>query len=187
MRVNTYSYKRLAQPQGCELPPPEILTSLAPCDPCEPKCPPKTRARDAETIYQEEVERCFIIRGWQCGAEQIPAHFHCVAMKIRRKGHCRELIKLAPYRATPDGAACFAWPMEFLNLESGYYEGDLYIDGKTCATVLLYLPPCRYVITSEEAIVKSAECEIPAHCSVGEVPMPHIEIDPPADADCGDC
>lgn len=187
MTVHSFKFGKENLPQGCELPAPKIFTTQPNCDPCAPRCRPKTRARDAFTIYDDERERCFVLSGWGCERPKIPLHFHCVLMVIRAKGYCEELMEITPYRATADGAACFAWPPEFLNLPSGYYEGDIYMDGKTCATVLLYLPPCRHIVTADEFYTITEPCEPCEPCEVGEVPQPDVVIDPVEPLDCGEC
>lgn len=125
-----------------------------PCDPCgEKKCPPKTCASNTIKIQMGEVERCFTFRQMGCKGRPIPAIRSCLRMEIRRKGFCRTLLKILPYRMDVENGVCFKWGDHFLSLPKGYYEGDIYINDECCTHVLLYLPGCQTMVAASEPVI----------------------------------
>lgn len=141
-------------------------------------------------MERNEVERCISLTGWTCQSTVIPLNFYCVGMQLRQKGLCKVLMTLTPVRVTYEGSACFRWDDCFRDLPEGYYEGDVYIDDVSCVTVLLYLPPCRQIATTEEVIYDDGPCAPPEQnsCCVGGVaqldgePVPDTGVD-----NCGEC
>lgn len=127
---------------NCLLPPPDLCG----CEPvCEEEChcgphQVKTHARDAIVMKRNEVERWFSLTEWGCRGHPIPAVINCIELVLRRKGSCKDLCSLTPIRATADANVQFRWPKWFISEKHGYYEGDIYINGREQHTVLLKLP-----------------------------------------------
>lgn len=159
-----------------------------PChNPCEPKCPPKVRVSEAVCLSDEEYERCFSLHQYVgCEPVQIPAHIYCIALKVRKRGLCRVLTEECPVRADRDGNACFVWSDCFRALEAGYYEADLYINGKSCYTWLFRKRKCWAAMKTQSVDLDTPPCEAPEHCCVGCVPTPDIETEPPL-GNCEEC
>lgn len=167
-----------------------------PCDPCEPKCcPPKTCAKDMIKIEHGEVGRIFHIKQVGCNGRPIPMIRDCIRMDIRRKGRCKVLVKLFPFRAVDASGLEFKWGPYFLSLPAGYYEGDIYINNEECQTVLLFLPGCERTIANSEAVIDDDEYERCTRCGghngscgCGEsccaVPMYDEEISPAESVGC---
>jgi len=59
-------------------------------------------------------------------------------MDIRRKGFCKVLLKITPYRVDQENGVCFAWGDGFKSLPKGYYEGDIYVNGECLHTRAFY-------------------------------------------------
>lgn len=157
-----------------------------PCDPCEEKkCPPKTCAANTIKIGIGEVERCFTFKQMGCNGRPIPAIRTCLRMEIRRKGFCRTLLKITPYRLTNENSVCFKWGDHFLNLPKGYYEGDIYVNDECCMHVLLYLPGCQTLVAGSEpviddgcggAVVENRCCSIPQYDEEFLEPMGNCDM-----------
>jgi hypothetical protein len=178
---------------GCHLPPPvfECEPVCNPCDPCESTCDPKTRARDSVAVLQTEVERCVSLLGRGCNAKQLPGFLHCIAMKVRRKGLCTVITEEIPRKALHDGSICFSWSNKFRDLQPGYYEGDIYLDGKSCITWPFHIPPCGGSVTTESITEEEMPCDIMGcgepPCCVGEVPPLEVEPSVNPDVECDPC
>lgn len=151
---------------GLEPPKPEITERCCPPDPCDRKCPPKTRARDAIKVDRLEYEHCFLFGKFGCGEKPLPIIRNWVKMEVRKRGFCKVLTCEPPTKVRADGALCFTWTDEFRDLPSGYYEGDIYIDGSNCVTVLLYLPPCTMRVKAHDSQVDDsvADCHQCGKC-----------------------
>ena len=122
---------------ACLLPPPDFsCNQRCDCEPsCEPQlCKPKTHARQSVIMPSGEVGRCIVLRNMGCKPKDLPAHMHCIEMKVRKKGTCAIVTVERPYKATYTGAACFNWTNQFIRLPVGYYEADVFIDGRCCYT-----------------------------------------------------
>lgn len=136
----------------CRLDPPKwepVERCCPPVSRCEERCPPRTRARDAIMVDRLQVEACFLLSNFKCDEKPLPLVRNWVRMDVRRKGYCKVLTCVPPSKIrSPDGALCFKWNDEFRNLDSGYYEGDIYIDGCLCTTLLFYFPPCQVRVLS---------------------------------------
>lgn len=147
-----YKTPGCCEPRGCGLEPPKwepVEHCCPPTNTCEERCPPRTRARDAIVVDRMQVEACFLLGNYKCDEKPLPLIRNYVRMDIRRKGYCKVLTCIPPTRMrNPDGALCFSWNDEFRALDTGYYEGDVYIDGCLCITLLFYLPPCRVRVLS---------------------------------------
>lgn len=134
------------------------------CKPNKKCCPPKTKARDAIRIAQNESGRCFQYGRKLCdGTQEQSVINRYYKMDIREKGFCDVLMCVPPERATMDGAICWAWPKEFHRLPPGYYEADVYIDGCICHTHLFYIPKCNVMAVPTEVEYKN-ECTSCGHC-----------------------
>lgn len=172
----------------CTTPVPDIWPKVTRdrCRPVRPCCPPRTRARDAIRIDPSEAGRCF---GFTPRATCGEGYKHQVVdryyrLDIREKGYCDVLMCIPPTRATETGAICFDWPDEFKSLPSGYYEGDVYIDGCLCTTLLFWIPTCMTVSKPEtvtyDNICHSCKCgSKPCRCGMtccDTIPMVDEEI-----------
>ena len=172
---------------ACYAPPPQFSCAddCNPCyDPCEPKCPPKVRAHEAICLAEGEWERCFSLhRMVGCEPTRVPAFVYCIELKVRRQGSCRVLTCECPIRADKLGNACFQWSDKFRELGPGYYEADLYVNGKSCFALLLRKRECWAAAKSESVEFEPLECDGPESCCVGCVPTPDFDNPPPL----GDC
>lgn len=97
-----------------------------------------------------------------------------------------------------DGAMCFSWTDEFRNLPEGYYEGDIFIDGCECLTLLFYLPPCQMRVLGHEVeyddgcstchtchkAMSNCECNT---MTCDRMPQYDEEYKPIPTLGCGDC
>lgn len=139
----------------CRLDPPKWKPYERCCNtPCSPKrCPPKTRAKDTIKVDRMEVESCFLLGHYSCGEKRLPLLRNYIRMDVRRKGFCEVLLCQPPTRMRNDGAICFSWTDEFRDLPEGYYEGDIFIDGCECLTLLFYLPPCQVRMKGYDVII----------------------------------
>lgn len=149
----------------CRLEPPKWEPVERCCEPspCEERCAPRTRARDAIKVDRMSAEACYLIGNYRCDEKPLPLIRSYLRMDIRRKGYCRVLMCQPPTRVRNDGAICFDWLDEFRDLPTGYYEGDIYIDGCLCLTLLFYLPPCqarvlKYDMTEDDGCHKCSTC-----------------------------
>ena len=162
-----------------------------PCDPCEEKkCPPKTCASNTIKIQMGEVERCFSLRQMGCKCRPIPAIRTCLRMDIRRKGFCKVLLKIKPYRVTPENGVCFSWGDGFKSLPKGYYEGDIYVNDECCTHVLLYLPGCQTIVESSEPVIDEGCGGVEYDTPCCSVPQYDEEIELPTgscDTGCSTC
>lgn len=167
---------------GCEAPKyePECCP-VEVCNPCGETCPPKTRASEAIILEANEVERCFPLTSFGCPANPIYANQHCFSMEIRKRGSCTLLTTLLPVRALPTGEVCFAWGGVWDEVSAGYYEADLYIDGKNCNTLLFKLRECSIMVHSSTPII-DITCPIPDPECCGSTPQ--IDDTPPVPAEC---
>ena len=175
--------------RGCEAPPYEPeCAPCNPCNPCEPKCPPKTRAADAIIIERNEVERCFTLTDFGCKPNPLYANQHCFMLKIRKRGSCFNQAVLDPVRATMDGAVCFAWSTLWTNLGNGYYEADLFTDGRNCNTLLFYVRGCDVFISSSTPVIDDG-CHPVCEPCCGTVPQIDDEPAPPVtcETECDTC
>lgn len=144
-----------------------------PCDPCETKrCPPKTCASRAIKIEPNEVERCFGLKQMGCNGRPIPAIRTCLRMDIRRKGFCKVLVKITPYRINTDNTICFKWGDYFLSLPKGYYEADIYVNDEVCMHLLFFMSGCQTTVGEHYAVhddtcggidYKSGCCAVPQY------------------------
>lgn len=170
--------------RGCEAPPyePECCP-CEPCSPCEPACPPKTRASDAIIIESHEVERCFSLKSFGCSPKTIYANQHCFMLRIRKRGSCTVITTVEPVRALPEGDVCFSWCNLWDDLGEGYYEADLFTDGKNCNTLLFKVRHCDIMVHSTTPIINEA-CPIdPAPCCGTN---PQLDDEPPVETGCAD-
>lgn len=174
----------------CYAPPPDFscVDTCNPChNPCEPKCPPKVRAKDALCLTDDEWERCFSLYQYVgCSPVQVPAFIYCIEMRIRKQGLCRVLTKECPTRADVKGNACFIWSDDFRKLPAGYYEGDVYINGKNCFTLLFRKRGCWTNMKTESVELDDLPCEAPERCCGGCVPQPDFD-NTPVVGDCEEC
>lgn len=160
---------------GCRrcLPPaPEFEECCTPCcGPCDPcgtsRCRPKTHAKDAIRIERGEVERIIELSDVKCPSDNpAPAVRRCVEMVLRKKGSPCELMRIEPYRAVDGGGMVFRWGHHFKALPSGYYEGDIIINGcHEFGTILFYIPPYKGQVTSNEYV--NGEHYHHHHCGCG--------------------
>lgn len=176
------------QQNSCYAPLPDFDDCYNPCtpceNPCEPKCPPKVRAKDAICLSDEEYERCFSLHRFVgCAPTQVPAFVYCIALKVRRQGMCRVLTEECPVRADAHGNACFVWSDKFRDLPAGYYEADLYLNGKSCFTLLFRKRDCWATAKTESVRTAEQPCSPPEHCCVGCTPQPDFDDD----TRLGDC
>lgn len=171
----------------CMLPPPDFgcVDTCQPCDnPCEDKCPPKVRAKDAVCLSDDEYQRCFsIYQRIGCEPVRVPAFIYCIELRVRRQGLCRVLTKECPIRADNQGNACFVWTDKFRDLPAGYYEADLYINGKSCFTWLFRKRRCWAKMNTESVSLQELPCEAPSTCCGGCVPQQDLTTD----TRLGDC
>lgn len=152
---------------GSEPPKWEEVERCCPTSDCGERCPPKTRARDAIHIDRKQVEACFLFSASECGGKPLPLVRTWVSLEIRKKGFCKVLTCLPPTRMREDGALCFTWTDEFRKLPQGYYEGDLYIDGRLRMTLLFYIPPEKVSLlsvdmTEDDNCSGCGKCEKPS-------------------------
>ena len=174
----------------CSLEPPEFecADTCTPCeDECEDTCAVKTRARDSVALQEAEGNRCFSLHGRGCNPKQLPAFMHCIAMKVRRKGSCKVLTTEVPYKAKYDGSVCFNWTKRFKSLPDGYYEGDVYINGKTCYTWPFHIQGCYMSMQTEDIGTcedHKTPCDIPCGCAT---PPLEPEIDTTEADGCEEC
>ena len=185
-------------PLGCHDEPPVFECperSCVPCDTeCGEKCPPKTRARDSEAIRENEHSRCVSLKGRGCQPKQLPAFMHCIEMRIRKKGSCKVLTTEIPYKATYTGEACFNWSNRFKRLEDGYYEGDIYINGKSCISWAFHIHACYVTMETTDIeylhepcsdVECASSCGCSKQCTCSKPPL-EIEIGE-AVPNCGGC
>lgn len=175
---------------GCFAPPPDFgcVDICPPCNnPCEPKCPPKVRVQDAVCLSDEEYERCFSLHQYiGCEHVKVPAQIYCIELKVRKRGLCRVLTTECPIRADREGNVCFVWSDCFRELDAGYYEADLYLNGVSCYTWLFRKRKCWAKMNTVSVELDTAPCHAPAHCCVGCVPTPDIETEQPL-GNCEEC
>ena len=157
------------------------------CNPLQSQCPPKVPLRDHILIKPETAETCFLIGSDRCTAEVVHAAQHCISMCLRRRGECRVELTLRALRATLEGHACFAWPLNFWMLRDGEFEGDIYINGVLCLTVGLRMRGCDKAILSYSTTTGvpcggavSPQCVAP----IDDGPLPTSE---PCDVECSTC
>lgn len=159
-----------------------------PCaSPCEEVCKPKTRIQDAICLSDNEYERCFSLHQYVgCEPVQVPATLYCIELQVRKRGACRVLTRECPIRADIYGNACFVWSCEFRDLPAGYYEADLFLNGKSCFTWLFRKRGCWANMKTESVELEQPDCSAPAQCCNGCVPTPDIETTTPM-GDCEEC
>ena len=189
-------------PGMCLEQPPEFECPDRTCDStCAPECacPPKTKAKYSEAIGENERSRCVSLRGRGCSPVKLPMFMHCIEMKVRRKGSCSVLTTEVPYKAKYDGSACFNWSNRFKRLEDGYYEGDVYINGKSCYTWPFHIRGCyvQMVTESTEHLQPSCsdvQCTTECGCAPAGAPLccekPTLDIEPVLTSDnqnCSEC
>lgn len=190
--------KGRVQPRiGCDFSePPEFECRDMECIPCDDNacgtCPPKTRAKDSEAIGLNECSRCVSLRGRGCSPRQLPAFMHCIELQVRRKGTCKVITKEVPYKATYEGAACFNWSKRFKALADGYYEADVYINGKSCYTWAFHIEGCYVqmdtVSTEEDTRCTTCNSADPCGCYANcKTPLEEVIEDVTVDGDCGGC
>lgn len=177
---------------SCLLPPPDFtnLVFCDPCDPCSDKVPPRTLAKDSICISPSERERCFRMSARQCDGSltQYPAFLDCIQMRVRRKQLSRVVSVEEPIRATASGDMCYTWSCHFLALGPGYYEGDVYFNGKYSHTIGLHKNAASIVSHAAESVEAQPSCEEP-QCGpcCGTVPQVEEEAPTPQTYDCEDC
>ena len=185
-------------PMGCHDEPPvfeHVERECAPCQTeCGTSCPPKTKARNSEAIQKDEHSRCVSLKGRGCSPKQLPAFMHCIEMRIRKKGSCSVITTEIPYKATYTGAACFNWSKRFKALPDGYYEGDLYINGKSCYSWAFHIHACYIKMETESVEYLQDDCsglECAGSCGCVNdcrCSKPPLEIENgEVTADCGGC
>ena len=182
-----FSFDPIPTPIGAECAVPPPVYECAPRSFCEPEvlcCPAKTKAKDALRVYNDEVERCFSLNGNGCGRTPIPMTSVCIELRVRLRGACRDLVVQTPRSLNVAGDVCFRWTQEFLQLPEGYYEGDIYVNGKTCHTVGFYLPPCAGRPTSTSVDYAACEVQDPSCCTSLEVDQMNV---PPVNQECNAC
>lgn len=157
------------------------------CNPMQSRCPPRVPLRDCILVKPETVETCILIGTDDCTPEVAHAAQHCITMCLRKRGECKVLLHLQPLRATLEGSACFAWPLQFWLLRDGEYEGDIFINGRQCLTVGLRMRGCDKAILSYSSTTgvpcggaNSPQCVTP----IEEGPLPPQEL---CDAECESC
>lgn len=173
-------------PPDCEiLPPPStVCPDPLPCVPDKKVCDPIVPIRAYMQIKPGETERCFKMQQGGCGAIQT-AEAGCVEFRVRKRGCCQELSAEKPYRINQDCSVCFKWSAAFLALDEGYYEADVYIIGKKCTTIGMYLPPCAMHFTTTHTFPNETCAEVAACCALPKDEPPVI---PPVEVpECGGC
>lgn len=154
------------------------------CSPCEDKCPPRVRAKDAICLPDDEWERCMSLYGTVgCEPTRLPAQMYCIELQVRRQGLCRVLTCECPIRVDNLGNACFQWSDDFRALPAGYYEADLLVNNKHCFTLLFRKKKCWTRLETVSVEVDELPCEPPEQCCTGCAPSPDFEQDIPL----GDC
>lgn len=84
---------------------------------------------------------------------------------------------LDPVRALPNGDVCFAWSDLWANLGTGYYEADLFTDGRNCNTLLFYVRDCAISVSSSSPVIDDG-CATACEPCCGTVPQIDDEIAP---------
>lgn len=186
-------------PAGCHHQPPEFecVERVSHCEPEEcGSCPPKTKARHSEAIGYMEGQRCVSLRGRGCAPKQLPMFMHCIEMRVRLKGSCKVITREIPYKATYTGAACFNWSKRFKALPNGYYEGDIYINGKSCVSWPFHIQDCYYEVGTESVTDLQDDCHAVecatacgrCHQTACQCSKPPLEVEiETVRADCGGC
>lgn len=175
---------RVKAHKGCEAEPYIVEECpCEPCSPCEPKCPTKTRAADAIIVQPNEVERCFSLHTFGCKGSTVYANQHCFMLRLRKRGSCTVITSVEPVRALPNGDVCFSWCNLWLDLGSGYYEADLYVDGKNCNTLLFRVRDCDMVVSNTSPVINEACPITPTPCCGTN---PQIDDEPPVVVTCAE-
>lgn len=137
--------------------------ALGGCGPvCQPQLeccaighPFKTQARDAIFMRLREDARTFRLSELGCKGQQLNLSSAKLALSLRRRGSCCELVCIPPLSLTLDGDVTFQWPEEFRHAEPGQYEGDVRVNGCDVASILLVKMDKLAVVTSVDVV----ECE----------------------------
>ena len=172
-------------PQGCF----DNAPASAYCAPqtCAPTvcgdCPPKAQLRDYFLLKPRTQETSFLLRGWSCAAEVIPAHLHCVEMVIRKRGECPVLFCMNPIRADITGAAWFVWPDAFWRFGDGNFEMEIFLDNRlalvTGARVI-----GAYQVALEVGHLGAFDCITPPTCAPQIEDQPSTFIEEPCHVGC---
>lgn len=125
---------------ACNLPP-KIESAPRPCDCIEQHedCTPVTRAEDAIVIRRTEVERAIKLTV-DCGQELIPCEK--IKLSFRRRGECKVVCEITPWRADCDNFIYFDWDdanPSLSCLEPGQYEADVYFGCEVVHTLLFVI------------------------------------------------
>ncbi|MEY4909021.1 MAG: hypothetical protein RL260_2739 [Pseudomonadota bacterium] len=162
------------------------LSSCVPecCAPMHSKCQPMVPMRDYNLVKPRAEESCFTLGVGACSTEVVHAARNCIQMHIRRRGDCLVLLKLAALRATLEGAACFSWPVEFWRLTDGEFEGDIYVNGKTCLTVGLRMQGCSIALLAYSQ-TEGLLCGLPQDACVA--PIDDTPVALPTSVPCETC
>lgn len=163
-------------PVAYECPPP------LPCEPSPKCCPATLSVRKYITIGVTETERCLLVRQGSCTKPNVQG---CIEFRVRRRGCCDVLSVEKPYRLSMKGALCFKWSEQFLKLQPGYYEADVYRKGKPCDKVGFVIQSCRTNVTTDE-VIDQEPCKDNTPCCDLEVNQdPYTP--PPIETNCETC
>ena len=112
------------------------------------------------------------------------------------EGSCKVITREIPYKATYTGAACFNWSKRFKVLPNGYYEGDIYINGKSCVSWPFHIQDCYYEVGTESVTDLQDDCHAVecttacgrCHQTACQCSKPPLEVEiETVRADCGGC
>lgn len=180
----------------CKTPAPDIFSCPLP-QPCEEEqcCDPKTHLKNAIKIKRNETERKLYLIENGCSYNQLPILMKCIKMVIRKRGFCRPILELEPYKLDIDGGVYFSWGKHFLSLCEGLYEADVFIDCKLVNTLLFYKKEQLGTVVTEPVIYdpcSGGEVPCDSSCgnscsSCGSIPTIDIEYDNTPKPNCGDC
>lgn len=181
----------------CTTPAPDIF-SCPPIEQChvEECCEPKTYVKNAIKMQYNETERKIYLMENGCSLSQIPILMKCIKMVVRKRGFCKTLFELEPYKLDLDGSVYFAWGQQFLQTGKGLYEADIFIDCKLVNTLLFYKPEYRGVVVTEAVTFDpctngNTPCDSSCNCgcaSCGSIPTIDIEYNNiVTEPNCGDC
>jgi hypothetical protein len=164
--------------------PPYVCPPPLPCIPSPKCCPPIVSVRNYIIVPSDEYERCLVISSTKCKTSAKLKN-HCIELRLRKRGCCTVVAVERPYRLTPVGAVCFKWSIALKSLPPGYYEIDIFMDGKPCGLMGMHIPSCNTVLVTMEVLTET-ECNTASSCCPLEVNQEPVIL-PDILADCVDC
>jgi hypothetical protein len=138
------------------------------CQPCVPCCPAKVEKRNYVNVKPDIGRTWFTVGADLCSGDVVDGATSCIELRVRARGECYVQLVLNPTAARLDGSFCVDWPLSFWRLGDGWYEADVYVNGRTCLTVGLHVRQCHQYLQMVKHTtglacgnIAAAECALP--------------------------